>query len=175
MMTQEQWPSPVGLCPATPWSSTTVPHLFNKREALTTAQGVDSLSSSLLNHVDYLPQRAGPNHKGNMPGELRFIWDHQKDHTLIIVNNLTDLYSQYHKAEGVPCATQPNQIEGVANKVLQQQHRELMLVHIIGHHCVHLTATVCQSVDLPTLTRRLTRVSGPTPCAVGPSANSEKA
>ena len=47
-----------------------------------------------------------------MPEELRFIWDHQKDHIFIIASDLIDLYSQYHKAEGAgPCATQPNQID----------------------------------------------------------------
>ena len=50
-----------------------------------------------------------------------------------------------------PHATQPNQIEGVINKVMQWQHRELMLAHITRCHHVHLTVTICQSVDLPTL------------------------
>ena len=145
-------PSPVGLYPAVPWSSTTVRHLLNKQEALTTARGADSLSNSLSLITLTIHPRVQVSMTRDVSGELGFIWDYQKDHILIIASDLADLYSQYHKAEGAGTrVTQPNQIEGVINKVMQQQHRELMLMHITRHYHVHLTATICQSIDLPTL------------------------
>ena len=49
------------------------------------------------------------------------------------------------------CSTQPNQVKGVANKVTQWQHGELIVVHVIRHDCIHLTTTVGQSVALPVL------------------------
>ena len=57
---------------------------------------------------------------------------------------------------------------------MQQQHRELLLVHITRHHCVHLPLSAKMLTSLPS-TQSLTRVSGPIQCAVGPSANSEEA
>ena len=74
--------------------------------------GVQPVQLTLLNNIHYSPKRAGPYHERNMPGELRFIRDHQEDNILIIPSNLANLYSQYDKAKrSGPAATQPNQVD----------------------------------------------------------------
>ena len=49
-----------------------------------------------------------------------------------------------------------------------------MLAHVARCHCVHLAATIRTLISCPSTTR-LTRVSGLTQCAVGPSAKSKEA
>ena len=93
-----------------------------------------------LSHY-FPPKHAGPYHEGNVPGKLGFIWDYQENDVFVIPGD--------HEAKRLsPCATQSNHIERVIHKVPQRQYRKLMLVHISRHHCVHLTATVCQGIDL---------------------------